>query len=222
MKVRCATCDVPIGGSGDQCVNFWCGREDRGFDVVWAVGEHDGELRRAIAALKYRGELRRAGPLARRLAGFLLANAGAFDDVDLIVGTPGATTQRRPVDHVGEVLAELHRLIGDQWPIDVGAPVLVKRTSTRSMVEIPSAPLRRAWAAGELRAALVVVEPKRVVGRRILVVDDVFTDGSTLREVALALKRAGAAAVSGLVLARRHRTGPPRIPDDPGRSGHPW
>lgn len=222
MKVLCATCDVPIGGCGNRCVNFWCGREDRGFDVVWAVGEHDGELRRAIAALKYRGERRRASPLARRLAGFLLSNAGAFDDVDLIVGTPGTISHRRPVDHVGEVLAELHRLIGDHWPMDVGAPALVKRSSTRSMVDISSAPLRRAWAAGELRAALVVTEPERVVGRRILVVDDVFTDGSTLREVALALRGAGAAAVSGLVLARRHRTGPPRISDEPGGPGYPW
>ncbi|GAC1319674.1 MAG: hypothetical protein NVSMB12_19030 [Acidimicrobiales bacterium] len=216
MKVLCSTCDVPIGNLGDRCTNYWCGRDDRGFDVVWAVGEHDGELRRAIAALKYRGDRRRADPLARRLAAFLLANAGAFEDVDLIVGTPGATSERRPVDHVREVLAVLDRLIGGQWPVDVATPIVEKRGSTRSMVDIPSAALRRVWAAGELRAALHVVEPDRVVGRRILVVDDVFTDGSTLREVALALRRAGAAAVSGLVLARRHRTGHLRIP------GHPW
>jgi predicted amidophosphoribosyltransferase len=41
-----------------------------------------------------------------------------------------------------------------------------------------------------------------VAGARILVLDDVLTEGSTLREVARALRHAGAREVAGLVLAR--------------------
>lgn len=216
MKVLCPTCDVPIPADDQRCDNFWCTREDRGFDVVWAIDEHEGDLRRAIATLKYRGERSRAGPLARRMAAYLIAHAGAFEDVDLIVGTPGVPSARRPLDHVRALLFALDELVGEQWSVDARLPVIRKRGATRPMVELPSAPSRRLWAAGELRAALVVDRPERVVGRRILVVDDVFTDGSTLREVALALRGAGAAAVSGLVLARRYHTGHPRI------SGRPW
>jgi predicted amidophosphoribosyltransferase len=42
-----------------------------------------------------------------------------------------------------------------------------------------------------------------VAGSRILVIDDVFTEGSTLREVARALVKAGADEVAGLTLARQ-------------------
>lgn len=214
MKVFCPTCDLEVDERG--CVNFWCRREDRGFDVVWAVGPHEGELRRAIAALKYRGRRDRADWLARALAGYLVDHAGAFEDVDLIVGTPGVRTANRPIDHVHAVLVALDGLIGGQWRTDSAQPVLAKLAPTRSMVDLPSAEARRLWAAGELRAALVVRDPDRVTGRRLLVVDDVFTDGSTLREVALVLRNAGAIGVSGLVLARRRRTG------SPGTRRAPW
>jgi predicted amidophosphoribosyltransferase len=39
-------------------------------------------------------------------------------------------------------------------------------------------------------------------GARIVVIDDVMTTGSTLDEIAAALKRAGAAQVTNLVVAR--------------------
>jgi predicted amidophosphoribosyltransferase len=199
---KCPVCDLPLP-AGRRCPNYWCGREDRGFDVVWAVGPHRGELRRAIAGLKYRGERQWAAPLGRLLARFLLDNGPCFDDVDLIVGTPGNVGRARPVDHTRQILAAAEPVIGGLWATDVQAPVITKRAETRPMVSAASAAVRRIRAAGELRAVLGVTEPAAVRGRRILAVDDVFTDGSTMREVALALRGVGAVAVSGLVLARQ-------------------
>jgi ComF family protein len=45
-------------------------------------------------------------------------------------------------------------------------------------------------------------DPALVKGKRVLLVDDVYTTGSTLRECARTLKRAGGTAVDVLVLAR--------------------
>ena len=50
---------------------------------------------------------------------------------------------------------------------------------------------RRAIAEHSLRDALAVPEPDRVAGRRVLVVDDVSSEGFSLREMA------------GLVFARK-------------------
>jgi predicted amidophosphoribosyltransferase len=61
---------------------------------------------------------------------------------------------------------------------------------------------RKAIAEGPLRAALRVPEREVVAGKRLLVVDDVFTEGFTIREVARALIIAGATEVSEIVLAR--------------------
>ena len=209
LTPRCPVCDLALGCSG-PCPNYWCRREDRGFEVVWAIGEHRGELRRAIAALKYRGERRWIPVLGKMLASYLIEHAPCFDDIDLIVGTPGNVGRARPEDHTAAVLYAARPSVGDLWPVDApgpsGLPVLAKRVETRAMAGMPSAGVRRLWAAGELRSVLVVTDPARVRGRRVLAVDDVFTDGSTLREVAIALRSAGASAVSGLALARQPLT----------------
>lgn len=61
---------------------------------------------------------------------------------------------------------------------------------------------RKAIAEGPLRASLGVPEREAVAGKQILIVDDVFTEGFTIREVARALILAGATEVSEIVLAR--------------------
>jgi predicted amidophosphoribosyltransferase len=196
----CETCALPLA-PGAACPNFWCDREDRGFDVVWAVGRHTGPLRRAIAGLKYRGEVWQAPLLGELLGRWLLNHGPCFDDTELILAVPGAPGR----DHTQRILAAAGAFgpVSDLWPLDLGQDVLVKEGQTRPMVATASSELRRLWAAGELRPSLRVVDARAVRERRVLAVDDVFTDGSTLREVALALRAAGAAAVSGLVLARQ-------------------
>jgi len=62
---------------------------------------------------------------------------------------------------------------------------------------------QRHEAARELASALHVDDPGLIRGQRILVFDDVFTDGHTMFEVARALKWAGATEVCGVTLGRQ-------------------
>jgi predicted amidophosphoribosyltransferase len=225
-RPRCGVCDqtfpdrrveptgpadpVPFPVDACRCPNFWCGRDDRGFDVVWAVAQHREPLRQVIARYKYRGDQFWAVVLGRVLAGYLLEHSPWFEEFELVTSCPGVPTPDRPWDHMRAILAEAAASAGPLWPFDVGAPAAVVKTSpTVPLASLGSPASRRLWAACELRQALAVPEPARVEGRQVLVVDDVFTDGSTLREVSLALRDAGAVGVSGLVLARRPwRAGP--------------
>jgi predicted amidophosphoribosyltransferase len=196
---RCPVCDQPLRGAG-ECDNYWCRRDDRGFDLVWAVARHTGLLREVIARYKYRSAAGFAPILGRLLAGYLLAHSPWFEEVDLIVACPGLA----PRDHVAAIVDTAAACVGELWAFDVGPRrCLVKQRPTVAMMAAGSPASRRLWAACDLRPALAVADRRRVAGHRILVVDDVFTDGSTLREVALALLAADAVAVSGLVLARQ-------------------
>jgi predicted amidophosphoribosyltransferase len=50
---------------------------------------------------------------------------------------------------------------------------------------------------------LSVPDPERVAGKRVLVLDDVYSEGFSMREMARVLTLAGAAEVAGVVFARR-------------------
>ncbi len=81
-------------------------------------------------------------------------------------------------------------------------PVLVPDALAR-IVDTPSlghhAPAER---KAVLARAFAVLRPAHVVGKRILVVDDVMTTGATLAEVARTLLSAGARSVTVAALAR--------------------
>jgi ComF family protein len=80
-------------------------------------------------------------------------------------------------------------------------PLSLERTRpTKSQGEMPSAKARRRNVLGAFRVP--VAKADRVRGKRVLLIDDVFTTGATLDACARALKRAGAARVDALTLAR--------------------
>jgi predicted amidophosphoribosyltransferase len=170
--------------------------------VVFTVATHDHALRHAVLRYKYRGERWWAGVFARLFADYLQLHATWFEEFDVLVPTPtyAGPQARRSWDPVGEITSRLGGLIAPFWETEPGA--VVKRTETPAMQGRPWVERQRV-AAGPLRRSLLVPEPRRVAGARVLVLDDVLTEGATLREVARVLRRAGAREVAGLVLARR-------------------
>jgi ComF family protein len=66
----------------------------------------------------------------------------------------------------------------------------------------PQVDLREAERRRNVAGAFRVTRPERIDGRRVLLVDDVYTTGATVDECSDALRRAGARGVDVLVLAR--------------------
>ncbi len=197
----CPVCDQALRPL-ETCANDWCARADRWFSVVWSIGPHVGGWRRVIAGYKYRDETGWAPVLGRVLLGYLDEHMPWFDDYDMLVPMPAYTgpAARRHWDQVGVIAAVAARLAGPSWDFSPG--LIVKDRETPALAPLGRG-ARRACAEGPLRRALRVSDPAGVAGCRILVIDDVFTEGSTLREVARALVLAGAEEVAGLTLARQ-------------------
>lgn len=169
--------------------------------MVFAVGVHEGALRHAILRYKYHRETWWVDVFAGLFSNHLRTHATWFEEFDLVVPVPAYTGAgaRRDWDPVGAIAAHLHQQLAPLWDIATG--VVAKRMETPAMQGRSWAD-RQAIATGPLRRSLVVPAPPRVDGARILVLDDVLTEGGTLREVAHVLRRAGAREVAGLVLAR--------------------
>jgi predicted amidophosphoribosyltransferase len=197
---RCAVCGGVVDECG-VCPNAVCTLEDRFFSRLYTVTDRSDEMWNAVYRFKY-GEERDLGEvLGRILAGFLEDNREELAGYDWI--TTGAIyvgpRAHRLWDYL-QVIVDAAALEGPGWPFAPG--LIAKAGPTGRFLGISPAERKRI-AEGELRALLSVPEPERIVGRRVLVFDDVYSEGYSLREMARVLLEAGAAEVAGLVLARR-------------------
>jgi predicted amidophosphoribosyltransferase len=199
----CPVCgQAPEPANPRPCANRWCASAQRSFSVVFSVGAHRGALRGAITRYKYRGERRLGRTFAAMACSFVEDHPTWFEEFDLLTSVPSFTGAgaRRSWDPVGTIVEEMAARLGAAWTVD--ASVLVKTAETPCMTRL-SWSERQAVARGPLRRSLAVTDPARIAGAQILLFDDVMTDGSTLREAAGHLRRAGASDVAALVLARR-------------------
>lgn len=166
-------------------------REERrppaeGLVYVRAAYPYDGVARRLILALKFEGMRRAAGLLAAAMAG--LEGGGE----ELIVPVP--TTRRRLRERGYNQAALLAQEIAQRRGLPC-AQALTREDSRAAQMTLPASG-REKNVKGCMRAG------ECVRGKRILLVDDVYTTGSTAREAARALREAGAESVGALVAAR--------------------
>lgn len=200
VAAGCDVCGQALRAGGD-CENAVCGVDDRWFGTVRTISTQADEMWAAICRYKYGGESAWATVLGRTLVSFLERHRPEVEGYDLITPSPNyvGPGAGRAFDHTRQI-AEAAAGEGPGWPF---AFDLVVKTAATDRFLGKSPDERKSIAEGPLRAALSVPDPDRVRDRRILVVDDVYSEGFTLREVARALVGVGAAEVSGIVFVRR-------------------
>jgi len=171
------------------------------FSRIHTVCERSQDMWDAVMSYKCGEERWRADVLGRILVGFLDDHREDFERYDVI--TTGAIyvgpRAQRLWDYLSLVLESAGRE-GSGWPF---SPGLIDKSGPTGRFLGISVEDRRRIAEGELRTALSVPAPERITGRRVLVFDDIYSEGFSLREMARVLLRAGATEVAGLVLARR-------------------
>jgi ComF family protein len=91
----------------------------------------------------------------------------------------------------------LARRIGKKLACEVDPHLLKKTKATPAQ-----ALLARDERKKNVKGAFLIADAKRVMGKRILLVDDVATTGATLNEAAKILVKSGAAGVEAAVAAR--------------------
>lgn len=195
----CPFCREPlVDGS---CPNAACRLEDRGFSRIYTVSEDADGVWDLIYRYKYGEEKHLAADLGLLLVDFLRDQEEELRRFDLIttVALYIGPDAPRLWDYLDLVVEEAARLDPDR---SFATDVITKVGPTGRFLGI-GVEERREIAEGELRTALHVPDPSRVEGRRVLVIDDAYSEGFTMREMARALAASGAAEVAGLVLVRR-------------------
>jgi ComF family protein len=158
-----------------------------------ALGPYEGALRAILHGLKFRRCPTLAAPLAgwvRDQHGDLLAGADAVVPVPL----HSSRQRRRGFNQARELAAHL------ELPV---MPLLRRARRTPQQTSLPAA-ARRAnlEAAFTLSRRYEWFGRTSIRGRRLVLVDDVWTTGATLSACARALHEAGAAEIRALAVAR--------------------
>ena len=160
------------------------------FDSAYSFGSYEGPLRNLIHLFKY-GKVE---TLASPLAAFLASALPREEQVDLVIAMPAHWRKKWERGfNQAELLAQ---------PVARRYGLKLSQNLRRSRYTKAQAGLTEAERQKNLKGSFVVRRPSELAGKRILLVDDVFTTGATLRAAAEALKGAGAARVTALTLAR--------------------
>jgi competence protein ComFC len=178
--------------------NHVCGRclvSPPPFDRHRSAGRYGGILKDALLLLKYQ-RLRPLGPVLGGMA-FEAARAETefWRGIDLVVPVPLHRKRRRERGfNQSEIIAgEIGRRSGT--PVNPGALRKTRPTP-------PQTSLEREERVENVRDAYARGRKCAVSGRVVLLIDDVFTTGSTLGECARVMRREGAAEVRALTVAQ--------------------
>ena len=191
----CRRCSEPFEGAIDgefECAN--CGDRELHFDCAVAPYLSRGVVREFIHRFKYDRERFLRQPLAAWLADALTDARLQSPPIDALVPVPLHPTRFRERGfNQAALLAEL-------LSARAGVPVLECLQRTRYTTT--QTRLDRHERMENLRNAFRVRHIAAVQSRHLLLVDDVFTTGSTVDECARVLRLAGAASVRVVTVAR--------------------
>ncbi len=193
----CIRCGVPfasaaLGGAERLCPG--CRTSPPVFHCARAALRYDAHGRKLILPFKHADRIELAGVLAPHMA---RVGASLLLEAELLVPVPLHRWRlfHRRYNQAAVLAKAVGRIAGRRSVPDA----LVRQRPTVSMGE-KSAAERAAELAGAF-----AVRPSRaaqVVGRRVLLIDDVMTSGATANACARVLLAAGAASVDVLVAAR--------------------
>ena len=191
----CPVCGIPYHTAGaDRHLCGDCITAPPPFSVARACGIYESALMDAIHRFKY-GD----NPAVGNALGDIMASR-SYDSLDIagfdvIMPVPLHPSKlRRRGFNQALVLA---RRIARKYRLPIDFMSLRRTKPTPAQVDLSGTERRN-----NVRGAFVVNRKRSVEGRRVLLVDDVYTTGSTVKECARTLMRAKASDVSVLTLAR--------------------
>jgi len=189
---RCRCCGAPFQTGLDHFCSL-CLKKSFAFDLARAALYYKEPVTSLISSLKFNGTLTNLATLAH-----LVRNSSAtaeLSEPDIILPVPLHVHRLRErkfnqalvIAHAC-FLANNHKLNRD---------ILIRHRATSPQTSLSGTERRK-----NLTGAFSLRDPEQIKNKTILLVDDVFTTGSTVNECAKILRKAGAKKIEVFTLAR--------------------
>lgn len=186
----CDCCGIPLEGT-DERICAGCLADPPKFERLRAATVYDDASRSLILRLKHGRQVGLIPTMARAIARQMRAYDASEQTLLVPVPLHRWRIWNRGFNQSGLLAQAISKRVGIDWSPDV----LERSKSTKSLGGL-SRSQRQKMVSGAFDA------DEYVVGRRIILVDDVFTTGSTIAACANALRKAGASGIDAIVWAR--------------------
>lgn len=171
-----------------------CRSSKRHFDRAFSATLYNDAMKALVHLYKYDMRQYLAAPFARWMIDFARRHINTID-LDAIVPVP---LHWRRFQYRG-----FNQAVGLARPLsrEFGLPV-VKHVLQRRRHTVPQVELGPKERIENIKDAFRVRRAERIAGKRLLLIDDVYTTGATINECARVLRKAGAASVVAFTLTR--------------------
>lgn len=189
-RIACPRCALPQQTASHLCAD--CAERAPPYDSGWSAFRYARPIDKAVLHLKYHAGFRSARWLGQEMAQMLARREQALPELLLPVPLHPRRLRRRGYNQA----LELARSIGRCLELEVDARCARRVRATADQIGQSAAQRRR-----NVKNAFAV-DPARVRGRHLALIDDVMTTGSTVAELARACRKAGAARIEVWTAAR--------------------
>jgi ComF family protein len=191
----CPVCGISFFNS--SAGNHLCGNclySSPFFSIARAVAVYETIILNIIHKFKYGRDLSIGSALASFLANFSFPDF-EFQSYSLLIPVPLHIKKLRERGFNQSLI--LAYALGEKKQIDVNFSLLKRHKFTLTQTG-----LNKKEREQNIKGAFEVSDKKKIAGKNIILIDDVYTTGSTLNECAKTLLKAGAEQVAALTLAR--------------------
>lgn len=168
-----------------------CRSDPPAYTRAWSLYSYASPLQEAMRLFKYNKKVALADALGALMSRATIEPA----HIDMIIPVPLHPTRLRDREYNQSLLLADRVSRARHIPLSYDNLVRIRETA-------PQTELSRAVRLKNLRRAFAVRRPQDVSGKQILIIDDVFTTGTTVNECAKTLRKAGASQVYVCTLAR--------------------
>ena len=195
FKIICCSKCSGVMTETKRPVCYTCRASKRYFDGAVSASRYTGMLRKAIHRFKFRGKAHMTKTLAGLIEYAFIKSGAKAEAFDFVASVPPDMKRyrKRGFDHAG--------LLGKAASEKLNVPFL-DNAAVKIKSNLPQHRLNARQRAANVRGAYKVVKPDEIKGKNILLIDDIFTTGSTANELSRMLKKAGAKYVLVATIAK--------------------
>ncbi len=195
-KPRCEICSFPfefnLSNTNNHLICPKCLNKPPKFDKSISVVHYDEISKKIILPFKHGDKTNFAKFIAKLM---YMSGKDLINEADVIIPVP--IHFLRMLKRKYNQTSFISKIIGKKSKKQVLYSTLIRKVATKSQGHL-SAKARKLNVLG----AFKVKNPNKIKGKKIILIDDVFTSGATVNECAKILKRNGARKVFVLTFAR--------------------